>query len=804
MANKRNTTNDDGQLNIPSFLANPTMQSRAEVRPDPQDEETKSVKRAKARKKNPGTKPRSGVKRTTRRTSTSSAKSTHAQAQTNEKPQQLQLIETQENTKEPLLNDSTVEAREQLAQPAVEEAPTNELVQDTLESGNDTEDAANEACTPSGEDKDATLVEAQVAEDETAPLAVEDEVDAFMQTIRKAAGVSTPGAAHTEAPKDILANATADFMSARREEAAAEPLVDTYTTSASIEQVVQEDAIEAASDQEPQAEAAPDQEPQAGAAPDSDLQLAAEEPETMPAVEPTTEATPEPKPEPSTPAPALEEDLATLAKVERRLYAHRYAADELQAFGETLDPAKATADRAEALAVLVEEDHELLSNPEVGTMIERLNARSSELDPIVAAQVRMLTRDRKRLVSVSASDQARLVRLQSEAYDTWLLAKKNNDWRSFAPYLDKLVIMQRKIAKAMNPDADPYDTLLNEYEPGSNRAFYNTFFARIKRSIVPLLSSISMSGRTMSRDCVAGTFDPLRQWELVRDIARLEGIDEDAHFLTTTEHPFSCAPTSNFAITATHIYADDLMNSMYTMLHEIGHSMYEQGVNPAFNRISLKGGTSMGMHEAQSRFFENYVGRDRAFINTLLALMKQHFPGQLGRVTPNQLYRAVNRVAPTLIRTEADELTYPLHIIVRYEIEQLLIDGKASAREVPKLWADRYHKYIGANVTSDTEGALQDVQWAWGSFGYFPTYALGNAYAAQFRAKMIEEGLDWKGTLSSGDLSPICTWLHDRVWQYGRLKDPADIMKDACGEPFNPRHYANYLTEKYTALYNLR
>ena len=522
---------------------------------------------------------------------------------------------------------------------------------------------------------------------------------------------------------------------------------------------------------------------------------------TVPEPIPVPDPEPEPEPEPEVP---LEDDLKTLEQIERHVYAHRYAATEIETFGETIDPPKAMADRAEVLAILMEENHERLSDPAVGATLDRLARRSDELEPRVAAQVRILTRDRKQLVGASASDQAKLVRLRSEAYDVWLSAKANDDWRSFAPYLDRLVSLQRKIAKAKNPDADPYDTLLDEYEPGTNRAFYNNFFARVKQCVVPLLSSISMSGRTLSRACVEGRFDPGRQWELARDVAQLEGIDEDAHFLTATEHPFSDAMTSNFAVTAVHVVPDDVMSNVYSTLHEIGHSLYEQGVDPELNRTSLKGGTSMGMHESQSRFFENYIGRDRAFIEPLLALLKYRFPGQLGRVTPNQLYMAVNRVSPSLIRTEVDELTYPLHIIVRYEIEQLLMAGEITAREVPKHWRERYQSYIGANVPNDTLGALQDVHWAEGLFGYFPTYALGNAYAAQLRAKMIDEGMDWQGLLASGDLAPIREWLRDRVWRHGRSKDPSDIIKDACGEPFNPRHYANYLTHKYAALYHLR
>lgn len=514
------------------------------------------------------------------------------------------------------------------------------------------------------------------------------------------------------------------------------------------------------------------------------------------------EVDPEPAPK-AKPTPTTEEDLEHLARLERRLYAHRYAAAEIETFGETIDPPNVTADRAEALAELVEEDHELLANPEVGEMLERLATKSDELEPMEAAQVRILSRDRQQLVSVPPELQAQLVRLQTEAYDVWLRAKAENDWNSFAPYLDQLVELQRTIALAQNPDADPYDTMLNMYEHGSNRAFYNSFFARVKQCVVPLLTSISNSGRSLNRNCVAGRFDVMRLWELSRDVAALEGIDEDAHYLTTTEHPFSQAMTSNYAVTATRLDPDDLMGCVYTMLHEIGHNLYEQGVDPRLNRTSLSGGTSMGIHESQSRFFENYVGRDRAFMDPLLQLLKQRFRGQLSRVTANQLYLAVNSVSPSLIRTEADELTYPLHILIRYEIEQLLFDGKATAREVPTLWASRYRRYIGANVTTDTEGALQDVHWSHGDFGYFPAYALGGAYAAQLQAKMVADGIDWEGSLSSGDLAPIREWLREHVWKYGRSKDPAQIIEDACGEKFNPRYYANYLTHKYAALYGL-
>ena len=597
----------------------------------------------------------------------------------------------------------------------------------------------------------------------------EDEVDAMMQSVMLAVRGSKPsesdevGEPEDAAPTDVEADA---------ELVVEEDLLDDEPTDAQAD----------AADDEPSPQAEP-----------SDEQEGAD----------TAQPDQLDTPEPDGPVPTIEEDLQTMARLERRLFAHRYASAELETFGSSIDPARATADRSEALVVLAEEDHELLCAPGIDEALDRLQSRAEELPPLLATQVNVLAKDRHRVVSVPAQLHSELVRLTAESYDAWVHARQEDSWASFAPYLDQLVDLKRQIALAQDGDAHPYDTMLDEFEPGTNRAFYNSFFARIKQSIVPLLSSISMSARRLNRACVQGHFDERRQWDLALDICDLMGIDKDAHYLTSTVHPFSQAMTSNYAITAAHVDGDDLMANVYTMLHELGHNLYEQGVNPAFNRTSLKGGTSSGMHEAQSRFFENCVGRDRAFMRPLLELMRRRFPGQLSRVTPNQLYQAVNCVEPSLIRINADELSYPLHILVRYEIEQLLVSGEAKAADVPALWAERYERYLGARPSSDADGALQDVHWAMGEFGYFPSYALGNAYAAQLRAKMIDEGMDWDALLREGDLAPIRDWLKDRIWQYGRSKEPRQLIEEACGEPFSPRHYANYLTNKYVALYGL-
>ena len=496
-------------------------------------------------------------------------------------------------------------------------------------------------------------------------------------------------------------------------------------------------------------------------------------------------------------------DIAALDELERHLFAHRYASIGITSYGETIDPEAATADRGEALAILEEEDHALLCSAETGALLERLSSASAVLTPMQAAQVRILKRDRARLVDVPAEVQSAFTRLTNESSAAWQKAKGKGDWSAFEPYLDRIVQQSCEIARCRNPHADPYDIMLDDNEHDTSRAFYDRFFAQVKEVVVPLLADVRASRRNQGPSPLAGRFDASRQWELARDLIALEGLDERKVCLTSTEHPFSDGLTSNYAIIAAHVLEDDVLSNVYTMLHEGGHALYEMGVDPALNYTSLKGGTSMGMHEAQSRFFENIVGRSAAFAPRLIEVMARRFRGQLGRVTPGQLYAAANRVVAQPIRVDADELTYPLHVIVRYEIEQLLVSGEATAADVPKLWAERYKNYLGIDVPNDARGALQDVHWASGALGYFPTYALGNAIGAQLQAAMIAEGMDFDGVCASGNLNPIHEWLRSRIWRYGRSRDTNELVLDACGEPFSARYYTDYLTKKYTALYSL-
>ena len=512
-------------------------------------------------------------------------------------------------------------------------------------------------------------------------------------------------------------------------------------------------------------------------------------------------AAPVSRTEPAVPNPRA--DMDALDALERTLFSLGYALTEIGALGPVIDPPKATEERGEAVAALSKARTEALCAPEVGPLLERLAACPELLDEVRRAQVKILRRDRASLVDVPPEEQAAFSRLTVEANDVWRRAKPKSDWQSFEPYLDKVVASMRRMAEAKAPGKDPYDVWLNEFEWGSDRAFYDRFFSQVKDCVVPLLADCVASRHKPGRDVVEGTFDEERQWRLADDLMDLEGLDRDALWIGRTEHPFTDAPSQGFVVIASHVYQDNLLSNVFSMLHEGGHSLYEQGGRPELRLTSLRGGTSMGMHEAQSRFFENIVGRSEAFAAPLLRVLARRFPGQLARVTPHQLYLAENCVEPGLIRTEADELTYPLHILVRYEIEQLLFSGEAKASDVPRLWAERYQSYLGVRVPDHEHGALQDTHWSDGLLGYFPTYALGSAFGAQLKAAMVAGGMDFDAVCASGDLAPVREWLRERIWQWGRMRDSGELISEACGEPFSPVYYTDYLTEKFSALYRL-
>ena len=496
----------------------------------------------------------------------------------------------------------------------------------------------------------------------------------------------------------------------------------------------------------------------------------------------------------------LKEALEQLEELQQKIFAYRTASSSLYLDGVTVAPKDTSAGRGVALGVLAGEMHKLFANPGVGELLDFLDSRRDELDPVTAREVTVLRRDYSKTARIPADEYMEYAMLTNEASDVWHRAKENNDFESFRPVLEKLVAFNRKFAGYYDPDKAPYDALLNEYERGVDMAYLDKFFAAVREKLVPLIHAIGE--KEQLDDSVLHRHYPAEAQRKFSDfLMEVLQLDRAHCAIGETEHPFTLNFTSQDVRITTHYKEDDVSSSMYSVIHEGGHARYELNIDPALDYTCLAGGVSMGVHESQSRFYENIIGRSLPFVQAIFPKMQEFFPEQLSGVTAEEFYKAVNKAQPSLIRTEADELTYCLHVMVRYEIEKRLIGGTLAVKDVPAEWNRLYKEYLGIDVPDDTRGCLQDSHWSGGSFGYFPSYALGSAYGAQMLRNMEQE-MDVWGPVSRGDLSGITGWLREHIHKYGGMMEPADIVKNACGD-FDPTVYTDYLTKKYSGLYGL-
>ena len=496
----------------------------------------------------------------------------------------------------------------------------------------------------------------------------------------------------------------------------------------------------------------------------------------------------------------LKEALEQLRQLQQKMYAYQAASSSLYLDGVTVAPKDTSGGRGVALGVLAGESHKLFTSPEVDGLLAFLEGRRDELDAVSARQVALLCRGYDKVARIPADEYMEYAMLTNEASDVWHRAKENNDFASFRPVLERLVAFNRKFAGYYDPSKAPYDALLNEYERGVDMAYLDRFFAVIREKLVPLIRAVGE--KEQPDDSFLHRHYPIEAQRKFSDyLMEVLQLDRGHCAIGETEHPFTLNFTSQDVRITTHYKEDDVASSMYSVIHEGGHARYELDVDPAYDYTCLAGGVSMGVHESQSRFYENIIGRSLPFVQAIFPRMREFFPQQLAGVTAEQFCKAVNRAQPSLIRTEADELTYCLHVMVRYEIEKQLIGGTLDVGDVPAQWNRLYKEYLGVDVPDDTRGCLQDSHWSGGSFGYFPSYALGSAYGAQMLRSM-ERDMDVWGGVSKGDLAGVTGWLREHIHKYGCMLDPADIVKNACGD-FDPTAYTDYLTKKYSALYGL-
>ena len=492
--------------------------------------------------------------------------------------------------------------------------------------------------------------------------------------------------------------------------------------------------------------------------------------------------------------------LEKLDELQKKMYAYGAANSALYLDSVTVAPKDTSEGRGVAMGILAGEEHKLFASPETGELLDCLESNRDKLDARQARQTELLRRSYTQLSRIPADEYMEYAMLTNEASDVWHRAKEQNDFELFRPVLEKLVAFNRKFAGYYDSTKAPYDALLNEYERGMTMEKLDAFFAALREKIVPVIRAVGE--KPQIDDGFLHKHYPVEIQRKFSDyLMEVMGLDRAHCGIGETEHPFTLNFNSQDVRITTHYVEDSLAESMYSVVHEGGHALYERGVDPQNDYTVLAGGVSMGIHESQSRFYENLIGRSRPFVHAIFPRIRAFFPEQLKDVDAEMFYRAVNKAQPSLIRTEADELTYSLHIMVRYEIEKQLIGGTLAVGDIPAEWNRLYKEYLGIDVPDDRQGCLQDSHWSGGSFGYFPSYALGSAYGAQMLRNM-EKDVDVWGSVGKGDLAPVTAWLREKVHQYGSLLEPAQIVENACGV-FDPTVYTDYLTEKYSELYGL-
>ena len=498
---------------------------------------------------------------------------------------------------------------------------------------------------------------------------------------------------------------------------------------------------------------------------------------------------------------SIQQAVAALKKFQATMAAYNHALGVLYLDATTAAPSDTWEGRGRTMEIMSEITYKLSTDPENEEVLSYLEAHLEELDDQTKREVEVLRKGFDQTKKIPAEEYVSYSVLMNDAQAVWAKAKNEDDFASFAPYLEKIMDYNRKFAGYYNPEMKPYDALLNEYEEGLNMETLDAFFSQLRSVIVPLIAKIKAVPQ-IDDSFLYKHYPVAVQREFSDYLMEVLGMDRTHCGIAETEHPYTTNFNNKDVRITTHYYEDNLVSSMFSVVHEGGHALYELGADDKYNYTALSGGVSMGIHESQSRFYENIIGRSRAFVHAIFPKVKELFPEQLAGVDEDMFYRAINKAEPSLIRTEADELTYALHVMVRYEIEKQLIAGTLTVAQVPAEWKRLYKEYLGVDVPNDREGCLQDSHWSGGSVGYFPSYALGSAYGPQMLSKMEAELGDIWTDVAKGDLSRITGWLKANIHCHASFKKPGALFEEVCGK-FDAAYYTDYLTKKYTELYGL-
>jgi carboxypeptidase Taq len=468
---------------------------------------------------------------------------------------------------------------------------------------------------------------------------------------------------------------------------------------------------------------------------------------------------------------------------------------------ETFMPPAGLAARAEQLALVATLAHQRRTDPRLGDLLAALEGRSE--DPLVAANLREVRRTYDRAVKIPSDLVSRIARASALAKDAWGKARADNDFPAFAPHLEELLDLKRQVADLVGFAGERYDALLDEYEPGMTSAEVARVFDALREPLSGFVRRLTGSTKRPDSSLLRRTFPRPAQETFARRLAEAIGFDFNAGRLDVSKHPFCSGLHPGDVRLTTRYYEDFLSPSVFGVLHEAGHGLYEQGLPVEHAFTPLGQAASLGIHESQSRMWENFVGRSRDFWEGFYPEAAAAFPGALGDVPLDAFYGAINTVEPSFIRVEADEVTYNLHIILRFELERELISGRLAVADVPSAWNDRVRNLLGIVPPDDRQGCLQDIHWSMGAFGYFPTYALGNLYAAQFFAAATREIGDLAALVRRGEFRPLLDWLRRKIHCHGQRFRAGELVRQVTGSTLSIQPFLDYARAKFSPLYGL-
>ena len=461
-----------------------------------------------------------------------------------------------------------------------------------------------------------------------------------------------------------------------------------------------------------------------------------------------------------------------------------------------------TKERSKKIALIKSLSHKKLVSKKTGDIIKRVE-KIQDLNLVDSALLREAKRKYEKAIKIPTELVTEIAKTASLGHQAWEKAKSKSKFEIFQPFLEKMVSLQRDYAERINIGPTLYDSLLDIYEPGATSNWISKIFENLKSKITDILNKINDSSDKPDQSILRKKYDPKKQWDFSIEILKALKFDFTMGRQDKSVHPFTTSISFRDTRITTRILENFLPTCIFGTIHECGHALYEMGFKEDLNETYLADGSSLGIHESQSRLWENIVGRSKEFWIYWYPILKKYFPENLKDYSKDEFYRSINVVKPSYIRVDADEITYGLHIILRFEIEKELINNNFNISETPQLWNEKMEELLGIIPSNDAKGVLQDVHWAGGGFGYFPTYTLGNLYASQIYNYALKEHPNLPKEFKIGNYSNLLNYLRENIHQYGRIYKPLDLLKKITGENLNPDYFINYLEKKFYPIYNV-